>query len=33
MKPCFGKCKQCIWKPNGGCSEWNGFGEKEKKDG
>lgn len=23
-KPCFGKCDRCIWKENGGCSEWNG---------
>ena len=24
LKPCFGKCDRCIWKENGGCSEWNG---------
>lgn len=27
MKPCYGKCDRCIWKYNGGCSEWNGHGE------
>lgn len=27
MKPCFGKCARCVWRNNGGCSEWNGFGE------
>ena len=24
MKKCYGKCEKCIWKYNGGCSEWNG---------
>lgn len=23
MKPCYGKCDHCVWKYNGGCSEWN----------
>ena len=22
-KPCYGKCERCVWKYNGGCSEWN----------
>lgn len=22
MKPCFGKCNRCVWRFNGGCSEW-----------
>lgn len=26
LKPCYGKCDLCIWKYNGGCSEWNGWG-------
>lgn len=21
-KPCYGKCERCVWKNNGGCSEW-----------
>lgn len=21
-KDCFGKCNRCVWKDNGGCSEW-----------
>lgn len=25
LKPCYGKCDLCIWKYNGGCSEWNGW--------
>lgn len=25
LKPCYGKCNLCIWKYNGGCSEWNGW--------
>ena len=25
-KPCYGKCERCIWRDNGGCSEWNGWG-------
>ena len=20
--PCYGKCDKCVWKYNGGCSEW-----------
>ena len=27
MKKCYGKCEQCAWKYNGGCSEWNGYVE------
>ena len=23
LKPCYGKCERCVWKYNGGCSEWN----------
>lgn len=27
MKPCYGNnCGLCVWFPNGGCSEWNGYG-------
>lgn len=26
MKPCYGLCDRCIWKKNGGCSEWNDLG-------
>ena len=22
MKPCYGKCNRCVWRYNGGCSEW-----------
>ena len=22
-KPCYGKCDRCVWKYNGGCSEWD----------
>lgn len=22
-KPCYGLCERCVWKYNGGCSEWN----------
>lgn len=32
LKPCYGKCESCVWKYNGGCSEWNGWsraGEEE----
>ena len=29
MKPCYGKCDRCVWMHNGGCSEWNGYGEEE----
>lgn len=25
LKPCYGECDRCAWKPNGGCSAWNGF--------
>lgn len=21
-KDCYGKCDRCVWKNNGGCSEW-----------
>ena len=21
-KPCYGKCPRCVWRWNGGCSEW-----------
>lgn len=21
-KPCYGKCRRCVWRWNGGCSEW-----------
>nr|DAG63105.1 MAG TPA: Mitochondrial import inner membrane translocase-Propeller Helix-Turn-Helix Intramolecular.5A [Caudoviricetes sp.] len=21
-KSCYGKCDRCVWKYNGGCSEW-----------
>ena len=21
-KKCYGKCDSCVWKNNGGCSEW-----------
>ena len=29
MKDCYGPelCERCIWKRNGGCSEWNGIKE------
>lgn len=23
-KLCYGKCDRCVWKNNGGCSEWGG---------
>ena len=23
-KPCYGKCPRCVWRWNGGCSEWQG---------
>lgn len=26
-KPCYGKCDRCVWRENGGCSEWNGMVE------
>ena len=25
MKPCYGLCERCVWKYNGGCSEWNKY--------
>lgn len=28
-KSCYGKCDRCVWRDNGGCSEWNGWGEEE----
>ena len=34
LKLCYGKCELCVWKYNGGCSEWNGWnhraGEEDK---
>lgn len=30
---CFGKCDRCIWKRNGGCSEWNGTKEESEYHG
>ena len=21
-KPCYGLCARCVWRDNGGCSEW-----------
>ena len=21
-KPCYGLCTRCVWRYNGGCSEW-----------
>ena len=29
FKQCFGKCDRCVWKYNGGCSEWNGWRERK----
>ena len=29
LKPCYGRCDRCVWKDNGGCSEWNGFKDEE----
>lgn len=26
-KPCYGLCDRCVWKFNGGCSEWNGVSD------
>ncbi len=23
-KLCYGKCPRCVWRWNGGCSEWQG---------
>lgn len=23
-KPCYGLCCRCVWRYNGGCSEWKG---------
>lgn len=31
-KSCYGKCDRCIWKENGGCSEWNGYKNTKTKD-
>ena len=31
FKPCYGKCELCVWKYNGGCSEWNGWNYEERK--
>ena len=28
-KRCYGKCDRCVWKYNGGCSEWPRGGEEE----
>ena len=26
LKQCYGElCERCVWKYNGGCSEWNGY--------
>ena len=25
QKSCYGLCDKCVWKENGGCSEWNGW--------
>ena len=25
MKNCYGRCDRCVWRDNGGCSEWNGL--------
>ena len=33
LKPCYGKCELCVWKYNGGCSEWNGWNRRAGKDG
>lgn len=30
MKDCHEKCDRCVWKRNGGCSEWNGVNRDEK---
>ena len=32
LKPCYGKCKSCVWKYNGGCSEWNGWCRRARKE-
>lgn len=26
-KHCYGLCVRCVWRYNGGCSEWNGWME------
>ena len=27
LKSCYGElCERCVWKYNGGYSEWNGYG-------
>ena len=28
-KTCYGKCDRCVWRDNGGCSEWNGWCEEK----
>ena len=33
LKPCYGKCERCVWKYNGGCSEWNGWSRREEEVG
>ena len=30
---CDGKCELCVWKYNGGCSEWNGWKRGAGEDG
>lgn len=30
-KSCRHKCDRCVWRNNGGCSEWNGENERRKK--
>ena len=31
MKDYYGKCDRCVWKKNGGCSEWNGVNRRNEK--
>ena len=31
-KKCYGKCDRCVWKYNGGCSEWNGWNRRAGKE-
>ena len=31
-KPCYGKCNSCVWKYNGGCSEWNGWNRRAEEE-
>ena len=33
LKPCYGKCESCVWKYNGGCSEWNGWYRRDEEVG